>query len=140
MTMFRLALLTCVLAVFCAASASADPPQSSSAKEAIGTSLLRASYAATFVVQAMDASSTREVVRLGGRELNPLLAPFSNNTAALYGVEAGMAAAYVLSEHSLAKHHKFAAIALATFINSAYILAAQHNRQVVEQMRAQNGR
>jgi hypothetical protein len=130
-------LVACVLLTAGGVNSAYADPQEPSVKESLGTAVLRASYVSTFLVQAMDASSTQQVVAMGGREMNPLLMAFAGNSGAMYGVKAGMAAAFVMSEHSVARHHKFAAIAVAAVINSAYLITAQHNLRIVRQMRSQ---
>lgn len=50
-----------------------------------------------------DAWSTQDAINRGGAEANPVMAPFADNTAALYGVKLGTGALVGLIADRLAK-------------------------------------
>lgn len=110
--------------------------QDAPAREWIGNALLRALYVATPVVQAIDGVSTLKVIRLGGRETNPLMEPFVTNTAAFTAAKTGIAIGEMYSTHSMAGRHKFLAIATLAGLNAAYLMLAVHNFHVASALEA----
>jgi hypothetical protein len=106
-------------------------------RDKIATAALRASYGATFLVQLYEARTTVRALDAGARETNPLVMPIGGKPELVYLTALGRAGAIDLAVHSIGGRHKFVALGVSAFVNSAYLMVAAHNLQVADQMRRQ---
>lgn len=103
----------------------------------MSTGLLRGLYIATPIVHAVDGVSTMQVIDLGGRELNPLMAPQVRNRAVFVATKAGIVSAEIYLAHRIARDHKVGAILALAALHTGYALVAAHNFRVARAMRTQ---
>ncbi len=103
----------------------------------VATGVLRGLYVATPIVHMVDGISTMRVIDLGGRELNPLLAPQVNNRGVFIATKTGIAAAEIYLARRIAKKHKVRAIVALAALHTGYALVAAHNFRVARGMQAQ---
>lgn len=94
------------------------------------TSLRRSMYVSFAALQIMDAVSTRKALSGGAREANPLLGGIARNSAALFAVKAGTAAATTYFAEKLAKKHPRRAMIMMAALNTAYVAIVAHNYRV----------
>jgi Domain of unknown function (DUF5658) len=92
--------------------------------------LRRSLYVSFGALQVLDALSTRTALNAGAREANPAMAGIAKNTAALFAVKAGTAAATTYLAERLAKNHPRRAAILMTVLNTAYVGIVAHNYRV----------
>lgn len=92
--------------------------------------LRRSLYVSFGALQVLDAVSTRQALKAGGREANPAMTGIAGNTAALFAVKAGTAAATTYFASRLAKKHPRRATILMTVLNTAYAAIVAHNYRV----------
>lgn len=95
-----------------------------------GSSLRRSMYVSFAALQVMDAVSTRKALSNGAREANPAMAGIAGNSAAMFAVKAGSAAATAYFAERLAKNHPRRAAILMVVLNTAYAAVVAHNYQV----------
>ena len=99
------------------------------------TTLRRGLYVSFAALQIMDAVSTRNALNNGAREANPAMGAVAKNSAALFAVKAGTAAATTFFAEKLAKKHpKRAAIVMAV-LNAGYAAVVMHNYRVARSAR-----
>lgn len=92
-------------------------------------------YATSAILQALDVHSTFKVLDLGGREGNPMLAGLVNNRPAFIAVKGAIAASSIYAVSRIAKHNKFAAIAMGAALNSTYAMVVNHNYKLARSLR-----
>jgi hypothetical protein len=131
-------LLVWCLALCLATPSAAFAQEPPSIKESLGTGMLRGLYFATPTIHAIEGISTLRVVKLGGREVNPLVAPQTRNPLVMVASKAGIAAAEIYLTHRVARDHKFRAILMLTGLNVGYALAAAHNFDVARAMQGRS--
>ena len=130
------ALAVCFVALFAVPPVSAHDDFFPNLKETLGSGLLRGLYISTPIVQAVDGFSTMKVIHLGGRELNPLMAPITSNPAAFAATRATVAFGQIYMAHGLAKRHKFLAVGALAGLNVAYAMFAAHNFKVANTLQS----
>ena len=96
----------------------------------LSTSLRRTMYVSFAALQVMDAVSTRKALSNGAREANPAMAGLVRNSAALYAVKAGTAAATTYLAERLARRHPRRATILMAALNTAYAAIVAHNYRI----------
>lgn len=96
----------------------------------VSTSLRRSMYVSFAALQIMDAVSTRKALSGGAREANPLMGGIARNSAALFAVKAGTAAATTYFAEKLAKKHPRRAMIMMAVLNTAYAAIVAHNYRV----------
>ena len=96
----------------------------------ISTSLRRSMYVSFAALQIMDAVSTRQALSRGGAEANPAMSGLAGNSAALFAVKAGTAAATTFFAERLSKNHPRAATIMMAVLNTAYVAIVTHNYRV----------
>jgi len=101
----------------------------------LSTSLRRSLYVSFAALQVMDAVSTRTALNNGAREANPAMAGLARNSAALFAVKAGTAAATTWFAERLARKHPRGATIMMAVLNTAYVAIVAHNYRA-----ARNGR
>ncbi|MBA2301503.1 MAG: hypothetical protein H0W08_02580 [Acidobacteria bacterium] len=94
------------------------------------SSLRRTMYVSFAALQVMDAVSTRKALSGGAIEANPMMAGLARNSAALFAVKAGTAAATAYFAERLAKNHPRRAMILMAVLNTAYAGVVAHNYRV----------
>ena len=94
------------------------------------TSLRRSLYVSFAALQIMDAVSTRKALSGGAREANPMMSGIARNSAALFAVKAGTAAATTWFAEKLAKNHPRRATIMMAVLNTAYAAIVAHNHRV----------
>ena len=92
-------------------------------------------YASSAILQALDVHSTFKVIDLGGREGNPMLAALVNHRPAFIAVKGAIAASSIYAVSRIAKHNKFAAIAMGAALNSTYAMVVNHNYKLAKNLR-----
>lgn len=97
-----------------------------------GTALRRSMYASFAALQIMDAVSTRKALSNGAREANPMMSGIAGNSAALFAVKAGTAAATTYLAERLAKNHPRRATIMMAVLNTAYAAIVAHNYRVAK--------
>ena len=97
-----------------------------------GTSLRRSMYVSFAALQIMDAVSTRKALSGGAREANPVMGGIARNSAALFAVKAGTAAATTWFAEKLAKNHPRRATIMMAVLNTAYAAIVAHNYRVAQ--------
>ena len=96
----------------------------------VATSLRRSMYVSFAALQIMDAVSTRKALSGGAREANPVMGGIARNSAALFAVKAGTAAATTWFAEKLAKNHPRRATIMMAVLNTAYAAIVAHNYRV----------
>jgi hypothetical protein len=93
-------------------------------------SLLLPLYMTFGALQALDAHSTMRALDNGGREANPVVAPFGRNAAALVAMKAATTAGTIVLAEKLRRSHPVKAMVMMTAVNVAYaaIVAANYRR------------
>jgi hypothetical protein len=87
------------------------------------------------VVQGYDGVLTLQVVRAGGVESNPLLKPVASQQGAMMAVKVAAAISTVVGTEVLWRNdHRIGAIVASVLANSAMLMVARHNAQVLAQM------
>jgi hypothetical protein len=99
----------------------------------ISTSLRRSMYVSFAALQIMDGISTRKALSSGGTEANPAMSGLVGNSAALFAVKAGTAAATTYFAERLSKNHPRAATIMMAVLNTAYVAVVAHNYRVARQ-------
>ena len=97
---------------------------------ALSTSVRRSMYVSFAALQIMDAISTRKALSSGGTEANPAMSALTRNSAALFAVKAGTAAATTYFAERLSKNHPRAATVMMAVLNTAYAAVVAHNYRV----------
>lgn len=97
------------------------------------TPLRRGLYVSFAALQIMDAVSTRKALSGGAREANPVMGGIARNSAALFAVKAGTAAATTWFAEKLAKNHPRRATIMMAVLNTAYAAIVAHNYRVARQ-------
>jgi hypothetical protein len=96
-----------------------------------GATTLRRGLILSFAaLQVMDAMSTRKALDGGATEANPMMSGLAKNSAALYAVKAGSAAATAFFAERLARKHPRRATILMAVLNTAYVAVVAHNYRV----------
>lgn len=98
----------------------------------LDTSLRRSMYVSFAALQIMDAVSTRKALSGGAREANPVMGGIARNSAALFAVKAGTAAATTWFAEKLAKNHPRRATIMMAVLNTAYAAIVAHNYRVAQ--------
>lgn len=127
------------LCAFCstAPTASAQGDVLPSFTDTLSSGVLRALYITTPVVQAIDGISTLKVIQLGGKELNPMMAPFVSSPGVFAATRAALAFGQIYMAHELAKRNRFLAIGALAGLNVAYAMIAVHNYRVADTLQNQ---
>jgi len=97
--------------------------------------LLSSLYVSFVALQVMDAHSTALALNRGARESNPLMAPFSDNTAALIAVKAGTTAGVLYMTDRVRRHNRLASILIMAAANSAYATIVSKNYRIASELR-----
>jgi hypothetical protein len=92
--------------------------------------LRRSMYVSFAALQIMDAVSTRQALNNGAREANPALGAVAKNSAAMFAVKAGTAAATTFFAEKLAKKHPRRAAIVMAVLNVGYAAVVMHNYRV----------
>lgn len=92
-----------------------------------GSGLRRGMYVSFAALQVMDAISTRKALSRGAREANPAMAGIAGNSAAMFAVKAGTAAATAYFTERLARNHPRRATIFMAVLNTAYVAVVAHN-------------
>jgi hypothetical protein len=87
-------------------------------------------YATFTALQMLDASSTLKAIENGGREANPMVAPFTSSPAALYSLKAATAVGTIFVAEKMWKRSRVGAIVTMVALNVGYAFVAHHNFQV----------
>ena len=87
-------------------------------------------YISMAVLQGLDVVSTRRALMAGGREANPLVAPFVESTPSLFALKAGVYSATVFACERLWKQNRKAAILTLIGTNVGYAAVVAHNLAV----------
>ena len=74
--------------------------------------------------------STLEALKHGGREANPVVAPFASNAGALYSLKVATTAGTIWAAEKLWKRNRAAAIVTMFAVNAGYAWVAHHNYQI----------
>jgi Domain of unknown function (DUF5658) len=117
--------------------ASAQDTPRQSFRESIADSVLRSLYVSTPILHAIDGWTTLQVIKLGGREMNPIIATSARHPALLAGVKGAFAAGEIYVVHRIGKTHKFRAIAAIAGLNVAYAMVTAHNLRIANELRGQ---
>jgi hypothetical protein len=96
----------------------------------VSTSLRRSMYVSFAALQIMDGISTRKALNNGASEANPAMSGLARNSAALFAVKAGTAAATTFFAERLSKNHPRAATIMMAVLNTAYAAVVAHNYRV----------
>ena len=97
------------------------------------TSIRRSMYVSFAALQIMDGISTRKALSGGAREANPMMSGIAGNSAALFAVKAGTAAATTFFAERLARKHPRAATIMMAVLNTTYAAIVAHNYRVARQ-------
>jgi hypothetical protein len=97
--------------------------------------LLSSLYVSFVALQVMDVHSTALALDRGARESNPLIAPFSDNTAALIAVKAGTTAGVLFMTDRVRRHNRLASILIMAAANSAYATIVSRNYRIASELR-----
>jgi len=92
--------------------------------------LISSLYASFITLQALDAHSTLRALDRGAREGNPLIEPFTHNTAALIALKAGTAAGVLYMTDRVHRHNRVAGIVIMAAANSAYATIVARNYRI----------
>ncbi|RPJ56910.1 MAG: hypothetical protein EHM24_27430 [Acidobacteria bacterium] len=90
-------------------------------------------YVTFAALQVADVASTGRALEAGGREANPIVRGFANNSAAMLAVKAGATVGTIYLSERLWKKNRAAAVLLMTALNGAYAAVAAHNYRHSEQ-------
>jgi hypothetical protein len=112
-----------------------DPHVAREDRVGLTTSLRRSLYVSFAALQVMDAVSTRAALSNGAREANPAMAGIARNSAALFAVKAGTAAATTWFAERLARKHPRGATIMMAVLNTAYVAIVAHNYRVARNSR-----
>ena len=99
------------------------------------TTLRRGMYVSFAALQIMDAVSTRTALQNGAREANPAMGAVAKNSAAMFAVKAGTAAATTFFAEKLARKHPKRAAILMAVLNAGYAAVVVHNYRVARAAR-----
>ena len=109
-------------------SSPVSSPVSSMMRDAMGSShTMLPLYISTAAMQVLDVLSTRQALKNGAVEGNPVMAGMTSHQAVFFAVKAGIAASTIMAARSMAKHNKVAAMLTLVGINSAYAMVVSHN-------------
>jgi hypothetical protein len=133
------ALVTCICLLAGVRTTLAQSSLDTSREDKVVNTALLITFGTTCLVQMYDAHTTVKAIRAGAREVNPILAPFSERPMAIVAVDLARATAINFAVRSIARRNRAAAIAIGAAINSAYLFVGIHNNSVANQMRAQAG-
>ncbi len=75
----------------------------------------------------VDTVSTLEALKHGGREANPVVAPFASNAGALYSLKVVTTVGSIWAAEKLWKRNRAAAIVTMLAVNAGYAWVAHHN-------------
>ena len=99
------------------------------------TTLRRGMYVSFAALQIMDAVSTRSALQNGAREANPAMGAVAKNSATMFAVKAGTAAATTFFAEKLARKHPKRAAILMAVLNAGYAAVVVHNYRVARAAR-----
>ena len=99
------------------------------------TTLRRGMYVSFAALQIMDAVSTRSALQNGAREANTAMGAVAKNSAAMFAVKAGTAAATTFFAEKLARKHPKRAAILMAVLNAGYAAVVVHNYRVARAAR-----
>lgn len=94
------------------------------------TSIRRSMYVSFAALQIMDGISTRKALSGGAAEANPMMSGIARNSAALFAVKAGTAAATTFFAERIARKNPKAATIMMAVLNTAYVAIVAHNYKV----------
>ena len=97
------------------------------------TSIRRSMYVSFAALQVMDGISTRRALSGGATEANPMMSGIARNSAVLFAVKAGTAAATTFFAERLARKNPKAATIMMAVLNTAYAVIVAHNYRVARQ-------
>lgn len=98
--------------------------------------LLPSLYVASAGLQAYDAYSTLNALKLGGVEQNPFMKGITKNPAAFIAVKAAVTTASIVAAEKLWRdNNRWGAIGLMIASNSLMAIVAAHNASVVSRLR-----
>ena len=84
-------------------------------------------YVSFATLQALDAHSTLKAVDRGYVEVNPLVASFSKNGAAMAVMKVAVTTSVIVGSEKLWRHNRVAAVAAIIAVNGAYAAIVAHN-------------
>jgi hypothetical protein len=87
-------------------------------------------YVSFAALQIMDGLSTRQALSNNATEANPMMGGIAKNSAALFAVKAGTAAATTFFAERVARKNPKAATIMMAVLNSAYVAIVAHNYRV----------
>ena len=96
---------------------------------------LTALYASYAVLQVYDVYSTRQGLRSGAREANPLMQGVVDNPGAMIALKAGVGMATIAAAERLWRTNKPAAIGIMIAGNGVAAMVAAHNARTLRQLR-----
>ena len=99
------------------------------AAEHPGVAILSTAYIATGV---MDWQSTTRVIGQGGVELNPIVGPMADNSAAYLAFKTAMTSLSLYAVHRTWQHNHAAAIATLVALTAAQGFVAGHNYSLLQ--------
>ncbi|HEY0873314.1 MAG TPA: DUF5658 family protein [Vicinamibacterales bacterium] len=94
------------------------------------TSIRRSMYVSFAALQIMDGISTRKALSGNATEANPMMSGIAKNSAALFAVKAGTAAATTFFAEKIARKNPKAATIMMAVLNTAYVAIVAHNYRV----------
>jgi hypothetical protein len=103
------------------------------AEGSFSTSIRRSMYVSFAALQIMDGISTRKALSGGAAEANPMMSGIAKNSAALFAVKAGTAAATTFFAERIARKNPKAATIMMAVLNTAYVAIVAHNYKISRQ-------
>lgn len=98
--------------------------------------VLPALYVTLGAMQVLDIVTTKQALKSGAREGNPLVAGVAGNSGAMIAYKTAMTVGTVVAVEKLWKKNRVAAIAVAVAANGVTAAVAAHNVKVAAQQRA----
>jgi hypothetical protein len=108
-------------------------PIASRSEGDFSTSIRRSMYVSFAALQIMDGISTRKALSGGATEANPMMSGIAKNSAALFAIKAGTAAATTFFAERIARKNPTAATIMMAVLNTAYVVIVAHNYRVARQ-------
>jgi hypothetical protein len=98
-------------------------------------SLLPSLYVSLAAVQAADIYSTRQAIKAGASEANPMMKSFAGSSGSMLAIKAATTAGTIFFAERLAKKNKAAAIGLMIATNGTLAAVAAHNMRNARKLR-----
>jgi Domain of unknown function (DUF5658) len=108
-------------------------PISARGEGSFSTSIRRSMYVSFAALQILDGISTRKALSGGATEANPMMSGIAKNSAALFAIKAGTAAATTFFAERIARKNPKAATIMMAVLNTAYVAIVAHNYKVSRQ-------